>query len=38
MFNYSNFRYGVLGYIAEQVSGMSFEELLANLTTSYHTQ
>ncbi|MCG8326163.1 MAG: beta-lactamase family protein [Chitinophagales bacterium] len=35
VFNYSNFGYAVLGYIAERVSGASFEELLSDLTKQY---
>ncbi len=34
-FSYSNFGYAVLGYIAEMVSGSSFEELLAGLSKKY---
>ena len=34
-FGYSNFGYAVLGFIAEQVSESSFEELLANISDEY---
>lgn len=34
-FRYSNFGYAVLGYVAERVSGSSFEELLSSLSNTY---
>lgn len=38
VYNYSNFGYAVLGYIAEQVSKSTFEELLTNLTNKYEME
>lgn len=35
VFNYSNFGYAVLGFIAEQVTESTFEELLVRLTDKY---